>query len=243
MAPQPGNVRDGSTILVFGPQALAFQEDTFHHLKSVVLNDAGNRWILDVLAELPLLFKAFSKRFPKLEAISGAQLLEGLNDWFKSAKVPPASLHLPNVLLSSLVVLTQLTQYSKHLTLAHPEPGHGKDSYASHNQKTETVGFCTGMLSALAVSSAGSQAQFQRYGSVAVRLAALIGAIVDAQEVQDGVSKSFATAWNSSEKRIEMARILQQFPEVNLLCPVVAGFGLFHANSTHVAGLRFCLLR
>lgn len=226
MAHQTLGVPDGSTILLFGPQALSFQEDTFHHLKSIILNDAANRWILDVLAELPILFKTFSKKFPKLQAISGEQLLEGLKDWFKTAKVPSTSFRLPNILLSPLVVLTQLTQYSKYLTLAHPEPGHGQYSYASHNQKTETVGFCTGMLSALAVSSAGNQAEFQRYSAVAVRLAALIGAIVDAQDAldEDGGSKSFATAWISNEKRMEMTKILQQFPGVNLLCLVLAGF-------------------
>ena len=218
MAHQTLGVPDGSTILLFGPQALSFQGDTFRHLKSIVLNDAANRWILEVLAELPVLFKTFSKRFSKLQTISGEQLLEDLNDWFKTAKVPSASFHLPNILLSPLVVLIQLTQYSKYLTLAHPESGHGQYLYASHNQKTETVGFCTGMLSALAVSSAGTQAQFQRYGAVAVRLAALIGAIVDAQDTldEDGGSRSFATAWNSSEKRMEMTKILKQFPGVSV---------------------------
>ena len=47
-------VRDGSTILLFGPQALSFQEDTFRHLKSIILNDAANSWILDVLAVVEL---------------------------------------------------------------------------------------------------------------------------------------------------------------------------------------------
>lgn len=245
MAHQATGVPDGSTILLFGPQALSFQEDTFHHLKSTILNDAANSWILDVLAELPVLFKTFSKNFPKLQAISGAQQLEDLNDWFKTANVPSASSHWPNILLSPLVVLTQLTQYSKYLALAHPKPGQGQNMYASHKQKTETLGLCTGMLSALAVSSAGNQAQFQQYGAVAVRLAALIGALVDTQDALggEGGSKSLATAWNSSKKRTEMTKILQQFHEVSFLCLVVAGFGLYHANLTDVAGLRFCLLR
>ena len=105
--------------MLFGPQALSFQEDLFHQLKSIVLENAENRWILDTLAELPSLLKTFLEKFPKLQATSGVQLLEDLNDWFKTAKVPPASFELPNVLLSPLVVLTQLTQYSnQHIIIA-----------------------------------------------------------------------------------------------------------------------------
>lgn len=235
----------GNTVLLFGPQALSFQQDTFHQLKSTISDDADHRWILDVLAELPTLLKTFSGKFPKLHAIPGVELLEGLNDWFKSAKALSAASHLPNILLSPLVVLMQLTQYSKYLTLAHPKPVYGQKLYPSHSQETETVGFCTGILSALAVSSAGNQDQFQQYGAVAVRLAAIIGALVDAQDALDknGQSKSFATVWNSSEKKMEMTRILQHFPEVNYLRLVLAGIGLFRANSTDLAGLHLCLLR
>lgn len=208
---------DGNTVLLFGPQALSFNEESFLQLRSIILDDAENRWILDAVADLPTYFKTFSEKFPKLQVISGVQLLQDLNEWFKAGHVPPASFHLPSILLSPLVVLTQLTQYSTYLKLTHPKSGVGQDLYASHSQKTETVGFCTGLLSALAVSSAANQAQFHRYGAVAVRLAVLIGALVDAQDDLDdhGESKSFATVWSSSETKTEMGRILQRFPEVN----------------------------
>ncbi len=215
---------NGNTVLLFGPQALSFQEDSFHQLKSIILEDAENHWILDAVSELPSYLKTFSEKFPKLQAISGVQLLDDLNNWFKTGKIPPASSHLPNIILSPLVVLTQLTQYSKYLKLAYPESGDGQDLYASHNQKTETLGFCTGLLSALAVSSAGNQAQFQQYGAIAVRLAALIGALVDAQDASGKYreSTSIATVWNSRETKAEMTRILQQFPEVKHPCLVLA---------------------
>ena len=236
---------DGNTVLLFGPQALSFQEDSFHQLKSIILDDAENRWILNAVAELPTYFQTFSDKFPKLQTIPGVQLLEELNDLFNTDKIPPASYYLPNILLSPLVVLTHLTQYSKYLKLAHPESGDGQNLHAPHSQKTETVGFCTGLLSALAVSSAGNQAQFQQYGAVAVRLAVLIGAMVDVQDVlgKHGESKSFATVWNPRESKTEMTNILQQFPEVKHPCPVLACFNSSHANCTDLAGLHFRLLR
>ena len=67
------------------------------------------------------------------------------------------------------------------------------------------------------MSSTTDKTQFQRYGAVAVRLAALIGAIVDAQDAlgDHGESKSLATVWNSSHTKTEMARIMKQHPEVS----------------------------
>jgi len=69
----------------------------------------------------------------------------------------------------------------------------------------------------LAVSSTSSVADFEKYGSVAIRLAALIGGVVDAQETisEHGESKSYATAWTSAEQAAVMRRILEKYPEVS----------------------------
>ena len=98
-----------------------------------------------------------------------------------------------------------------------PNPGERHDLHGSNKQNTETLGFCTGLLGAIAVSSSATQAQFQHYGAVAIRLAMLIGALVDAQDKSEdlyGESKSFSAAWNSPECGAEMTRILERFPEV-----------------------------
>ena len=124
--------RDKSIVLLFGPQALSFQEDSFHLLKSDILNDAENRWILDVIAHLPIYPKTFAEKFPKIQAVLGVKLLEGLNDWIDTGKIPSASSHLPNVILSPLIVLSQLTQYSKYLKLAY---GGAQNLYGSHSQQ------------------------------------------------------------------------------------------------------------
>lgn len=74
-----------------------------------------------------------------------------------------------------------------------------------------------GFLSALAVSISKDEQDIERYGSTAIRLAMIIGGIVDAQEVlnSDGSSKSLATAWNSPKAESELKAILEQFPEVS----------------------------
>jgi hypothetical protein len=52
------------------------------------------------------------------------------------------------------------------------------------------LGFYAGLLAALAVASASNRQEFHKYGAVAVRLAMLVGALIDAQEVWDkGLSR------------------------------------------------------
>jgi hypothetical protein len=217
----------GNTVLLFGPQALSFDEDSFHRLRSSVSGTANQHWVLDTTEELPGYWDDLCKELPKLQAVPGAKLLEDLGDWFRTGMMrQQAASHLPNTLLGPLVVIAQLTQYSEYLKLAHSEFGEQHDLYASSRPDTETIGFCTGILSAMAVSCSTNQAQFAEYGAVAVRLAMLIGALVDAQNALDdhGESRSLATVWKSHQSGAEMTRILQRFPEVNSSRPVSAGF-------------------
>ncbi|KAL2813938.1 hypothetical protein BDW59DRAFT_167334 [Aspergillus cavernicola] len=206
---------EGKTILLFGPQALSFREDSLHQLRETIREEDGNGWVADVVAELPAYWKRFAEKLPKLRAIAGEKLLGDLNVWLKTGQAITAAGQLPNILLSPLVVITQLTQYSKYLTLS-SDGSSDQDRYSAVDGVTaETVGFCTGLLSALAVSSAANRAQFQQYASAAVRLAALIGGLVDTEDLigQHKESTSFATVWNSEASRAEMTRILEQFSE------------------------------
>lgn len=210
----------GTNVLLFGSQALAFNEESFRHLRSTLLDSPDNRWSLDIIAKLPGYWDPLSKSVSKLQHFPGAKLLQELNDWLKTGEVTQASFPLPNILLTPLVVITQLTQYSRFLELAQPDCPEPRDLHASFKHNAETVGLCTGLLSALAVSSSGNQAQLQHYGAVAVRLAMLIGALVDAQDTSadlQGESKSFSVAWNSLESGLEVTAILQRFPEVRRL--------------------------
>ena len=217
---------DQHVVLLFGPQALSFDEKAFSQLREAVLNSAENRWVVDVIDELPTFWTTLSERFPKLGAIPGVELLGGLKDWLNTGRVAPIKQTLPNILLSPLVVITQLTQYTQYLRIRHPD-AHGETLYNnSTRSSTEAVGFCTGLLSALAVSSSTNKTEFQKYAAVAVRLATLIGAIVDAQDVTNHEeSESLAVVWNTPGAQSEFTRILQQFPEV-ISCVVFVYSGL-----------------
>ena len=85
------------------------------------------------------------------------------------------------------------------------------------SENIETIGFCTGILSAIAVSCSRSQEDLQRHGSAAIRLAMLIGAYVDAQN-EDAAFESVAVAWKAPHQSLdELFNLIQDFPGVRHL--------------------------
>ncbi len=209
----------GTKVLLFGPQALAFEEYA-SQLRSTLLNTPGFSWALDTIAQLPGYWDTLSREVPTLRHFDGAKLLEDLNGWLRTGEFTHASFPLPNILLTPLVVLTHLTQYSKFIEFVQPENPEHHDLHAAFKQDAETLGLCTGLLSAAAVSCSADQAQLRHYSAVAVRLAMLVGALVDAQDgsaENQGGSKSFSVAWNAPAAGAEMTEILKSFPEVSSL--------------------------
>lgn len=208
----------GSTVLLFGPQALSFSTESFQRLKSAIDSSPENAWMKDVVDELPDYIQRAAEQLPRLQITPGAALQPNLGAWLRSdsAEAPSDAENLPNALLTPLVVLDHLTQYTQYVQLAHDQGSPGADEYGPQMRRVESLGFCTGLLTALAAASASSRSSFQRYGAVAVRLAALIGTAVDAEEItgEYGTSKSFSTACRTGDQDLELHAILQEFPEV-----------------------------
>jgi hypothetical protein len=210
----------GTMALLFGPQALSFSTDSLETLRAYITESEDCQWMLDTISELPVHWKALVARFPKLQEIAGEKLLNDLKSWFQGGAIDHANFQLPNILLTPLVVLTQLTQFSRYLSLTlSSASAQAQDLHnAFSGRNVQTVGLCTGLLSASVASSSRDRATFCRYGAVAVRLAMAIGAIVDAQDASDrlhGRSKSFAVSWKSTGMAAELVRVLDCFPEVS----------------------------
>ncbi|KAF2993633.1 putative PKS-like protein biosynthetic cluster [Neopestalotiopsis sp. 37M] len=208
----------GSTLLLFGPQALSFSVASLQTLRKSLREADDCKWMLDAVYELPTYWNALAEQFPKLEAIPGERLLNDLKHWFQADESEKVTFGLPNLLLTPLVVLTQLTQFSRYMSYSRSGASvQDNDLFRSLAQhRFETVGLCTGLLSASAISSASDVATFREYGAVAVRLAMLVGALVDCQDAQDmlhGSSKSFAVAWTSSDMAKDLAYISVLFDE------------------------------
>ncbi|KAI1454970.1 hypothetical protein F4805DRAFT_460210 [Annulohypoxylon moriforme] len=208
----------GTTVVLFGPQVLSFNKQSFDKLRASLLGETSLHWIQETVTELPHLWEAITQSFPKLSALSGETLLSDLDKWLKNGvDNDQGDTRLPNIILTPLVVITQLTQYWQYLELNSKGVVGARDLHPFSAQRDiETLGFCTGLLSAFAVSCSFNEHDLRKYGAVAIRLAMLIGAFVDVQDVSDdahGRAESYAMAWNNDEQDAEMMRLIERFPE------------------------------
>jgi hypothetical protein len=176
--------------------------------------------MLDTIEELAAQWDSLCEELPQLGVISGNSLLRDLVLGFRTG-VPrwQTNSQLSNLLLSPLVIIAHLAQYTEYLGGLQSKGDRDIDVYALPQPKTETLGFCLGILSAMVVSCSTNRAQFIQHGATAIRLAIIIGAIVDAQDIRDprGPSGSLATAWKPDQLPIDRERILQNFPEVSAI--------------------------
>ncbi|CAM1507798.1 Fc.00g046460.m01.CDS01 [Cosmosporella sp. VM-42] len=220
--------KDGKevAVLLFGSQVASLSKQSLDDISNTLLDGLSRKWILHTLVELPIYWDALAKAIPKItDTIGnrGVQLLADLESWLRQGgNGDNAALKqdLPSVVLSPLVVLTQLVQYRRYLE-ANRGTGSTTDLHADlvAQGKTSTLGFCMGMVSAFAVASASNYEELDKYGSVAVRLAMVGGALIDAQdkwneELGLGPSESFVTAWRNTKQRDDLHRIVDGlFPE------------------------------
>lgn len=199
---QPLSSQDG-TVLLFGPQALAYTPSMFNDLRGAVWEKAEWGWLLDTISSLPDCWDAFATQFPqfKIKTVDGKKQLQELHDSFKTGVMTAAGAPLPNIVLSPLVVIGHLVDYIRY-------------RQNNRHQVNGALGFCTGLLSAFTVALSKDKADIQKYGANAIRLAVLIGGIVDGQDSAhpDGPSIALATAWNSTTEG-ELQRILKNHPE------------------------------
>ena len=201
--------------LLFGSQALAFNEEAFRQLRTALLDSPKHSWISETLADLPSHWHSITQSIPRLQSFPGNTYLQGLEDWLRSGEAPAQSFPLPNILLTPLVVVIHLIQYANFLEINQRSFKHGD----------EIVGLCTGLLSAQVAASSKNQDEFVKYGGVAIRLAMLVGACVDAQDAEldaQGESISLSVAWITPQSGAELARILKFFPEVSRTAYIVS---------------------
>ncbi|KAJ5608144.1 type I iterative polyketide synthase [Penicillium hordei] len=210
--PSESGPRVSPKVFLFGPQALAFDTKLFTTLHSHLYDS----WALDALSELPIIWESLVKQVPKLQHVEGQRLLRELHRGLQTGSLPDSLFPLPNILLSPLVVIVQLTQYLAFVRSGLPGLGDTDEIPQSVLETSESLGLCTGILSAFAVSCASSLAKVQQYGAVAVRLSMLVGALVDAEEASPDTGSpamSFSMSWNALESRDSVDEVLAEFPE------------------------------
>ncbi|RDW86990.1 putative polyketide synthase [Aspergillus mulundensis] len=201
------------TLLAFGPQSLSFDKRALNKLRQDISRSSHRRWIQETIAELPALWTILSNALPELsEVLPPQDRLQDLSRLLEHGDSDVGDeLNISNIILTPLVVLTHLTEYEHYLATEHQPI-----------DKATATGFCTGLLSTFAVASSRTAEDLATCGPVAVRLAMLVGALVDAEEARqellgNGRSVSYSIAWTSDDQERRLQDILKQWhPEVYL---------------------------
>lgn len=217
------------TAFLFGPQAVSFNEEAARLLWKTLRQGQSQKWIFDTISELHTHWPTLSQSVSGLQGLqNGDALLRELQTWVQTGALDSTKFPLPNILLTPLVVALQLSHYFKYLEAKQPDDEDRHHAHISTLRDAEAVGFCTGLLTAIAVSSAKDDRQLREYGSVAIRLAMLAGAVVDAQDMSgqsDDEAGSFSVAWSSPAAGEEMRQSLKKYPDVSSLSSILADSG------------------
>jgi hypothetical protein len=206
-------------LLVFGPQVLNFDAESFKQL--CIRARPHYQWLLETVSTLPDAWNDISKSCPSLNHYNGAEKLKQLREWVLKGEISEDQTLLPssNIILSPLVVIGQLIQYWEFLIAAFPRLKEDSTEQAIPiTGNAETLGLCTGMLSAIAVACSSNLKELQEYGAVAVRLAMLTGAFADAEEElreYGQTARSFSLGLISPGASTALEEALADFPDVS----------------------------
>ncbi|KAL2827959.1 hypothetical protein BDW59DRAFT_143589 [Aspergillus cavernicola] len=216
-----GSSQSGQTLLVFGSQSLTFDKRALTKLRNDIDSSSQRSWIQETISTLPTYWTALSNALPESTGkLPPQELLQDLDRLLNHPiDALPDQLNLPNIILTPFVVLGHLTEYERYLATTHENDDAQSPCYEV-DKNTSAIGFCTGLLSTFAVASSHSIDDLARYGAVAVRLAMLVGALVDAEESRqedlgNDRSTSYSVAWTTAEQEAKMRDILtRRHPEV-----------------------------
>ncbi|GAM82792.1 Beta-ketoacyl synthase [Dothideomycetidae sp. 11243] len=190
-------------------------------------NGPNAQWISNTLATLPRYWDAVIEEIPEMAAtMEGTRMLIDLESWFRLGPESTDSLasdaEFPDLWIGVLMIIIQLDQYWRYLEYRFSGSDENRQDdlqakvvqqRSTGNTRIETVGFCAGMIAAVAVASSHNRQEFEKYGAAAIRIGAFMAALVGATEAWSkkagkGGSVSLATAWRTRKQGDDMARIV-----------------------------------
>ncbi|KAF5679762.1 polyketide synthase, partial [Fusarium denticulatum] len=199
-----------STLLLFGSLPLSFDISSLNDLRKHLTEIEDNHWIAEATQNLTHDGEKALSAISSLNQASGrlgCRQLADLYEYLTTGRPLETPFPLPNTLLIPLAVASQLAQYAEFMRCQSSE---NSDGWVEPMTGMETIGLCTGMLSAIAVSASKDMTAFRHNGAAAIRLGLLLGLAIDGFDAASGVGryKSLSVAWASTEGREKTERIL-----------------------------------
>ncbi|KAL4915049.1 hypothetical protein BDW62DRAFT_204027 [Aspergillus aurantiobrunneus] len=206
----------GGTLFLFGTVTAAHSVDCIRDLKRYLDRRPHLKWMRDAVSELPDYWDYLITHLPSIDsAFAGRQLLGDFGRWLRQGVNPEEeSTALRNTVLLPLVILVGLAEFWEHAQSTHPDADDPLQQLLAQLQadqagSAESLGLCAGMLTAYAVASSRTRADFEKYGAVAIRLAMMVGAVLDAQDAWHGPAKSYVASWRTQEQGEQLKRSIE----------------------------------
>ena len=205
---------DLPSAAVFGPQSKEPKADYLHLLRGYLCDKRELAPFVQVIRKLPDLWSSYSKHNPDLSPLSHCpQDLLSLSDWIETGTTSFISKSTSGVLCLPLLVIIQVAQYFRYL----------QESQIKHIDLILAVqngagiqGYCTGLLTAVAVACSADEIELVHHCCRALRLAVGVGAYSDL--AIGGESDEFATIVVRLKYEEQAEEILRDFPRVSTLC-------------------------
>ena len=203
------------SIIAFGSQTTWPSSEYLFQLRAALLLEPRLKTFLLATKELPRLWQDLIAHDPRLTAVPGQAWLDDLVEWVNHGDLQTKSGSPPNVLTMPFTIIIHIIQYFHYLDSV-------QTSHAEVLKNVETggvQGFCTGILTAIAVACSKNEEDINAFGVVALKLALCIGAYVDldgnfANEVN--ATTSIAVRWRSEAGHDSILETLKGYPEVSM---------------------------
>lgn len=217
MFPNASDEKTADIHIVFGSQLLDFDQWHACQLRSALLEDATLTWLLDTLLHLSSDWDTVAKDFLSLRGYAGDEPLAALRYFLRTGQDFRVPFPLPNILLSPLVVAIHVVQYCSLLKLIDPHSPCWDEVQTWLRKHGAVTGLCTGSLTATAVTSHTTWSNTKSACIAAVRVAMLVGALVDAEDAREDGSRrwrSFVVRSTTTDEGA-LRSILNMHPQVS----------------------------
>ncbi|KAH9876642.1 hypothetical protein J1614_003774 [Plenodomus biglobosus] len=205
----------GGISFVFGTVTGAHDTNSINDLRQHLDRHQDLEWVRNTVSDLPAYWEVLVRKVPSIDgSFPGREILQRFDYWlregFNTDEEPPT---LSNTILLPLVVIIGLAEFWQFVQSKKPECEDPLKEFlnqlrADGTSNVESIGLCAGLLTAYAVASSHTRADFEKFGAAAIRLAMMIGVATDAQDAWYGEAKSYVAAWRTAEQGAQMKQAI-----------------------------------
>ncbi|KAH8690675.1 putative polyketide synthase [Talaromyces proteolyticus] len=165
-------------LFLCGPQARLPPPQELSELRQILLNQKTfSESLTATLKALPDLLQQLTTFDSTLKQVPAAASIDFLLQWLDSGLLSQPLDSLLNVASLPFAVLLQIALFFKHLTKHNIGPDYSQTIQSL--QEYGVQGFCTGFLTAAAISFSENEEQLAAFTAISVRLATCIGLYID----------------------------------------------------------------